>query len=78
MNDPNMSKCANESLKEDIACGADPSNCMFVLDKNCEKVMLDTACTPDVLKNLSTISASDNGDASTVDSKLTILEADCL
>jgi len=74
MNDPNMGKCANEALSENIQCGADPNSCMFVLDQNCEKVMLETACTVDVLIKVSTIS----GDASTADPKLTINEEDCV
>lgn len=61
LKDPNMEKCANENLSEDIACSSDPESCQFVLDKDCEKVMLDSACTVDVLKKLSTISASDSG-----------------
>lgn len=78
MEDPNMKKCANDALSENIDCGADPESCKFVMDKNCEKIMLETACTIEGLKNLSTISMSENGDASTVDPKLTINEMDCV
>lgn len=73
-----MTKCANEALSENIGCTANPDQCMFVMDKNCTKVMLEDACTVSVLKNVSTISMSDNGDASIVDPNLSVNEEDCM
>lgn len=78
MADPNLLKCVNEALSENIECGKDPESCAFMLDTACEKIPLESVCTPDILRKVATISASETGDASSVDAKLTVNQEDCL
>mmetsp|Transcript_23824 Transcript_23824/g.19999 ORF Transcript_23824/g.19999 Transcript_23824/m.19999 type:complete len:161 (+) Transcript_23824:2029-2511(+) len=76
---PNMAKCASANLADLIVCVSNPDGCPFVMDQDCNKVMLENVCSPSALAKMSAMSASSPDEsASAADPKLTVSGEDCL